>query len=307
MKKQLIQNIALAALVALSVSADVQAAASDAMPKPRAVSAVERTELTRQVVTRFGQPEPAEMRVNAAGPYRFANGPGFLYIDRTDVGSMGFENVQYGINAPTLDRATAERGVVLGGVERALQRAGVRADGLVFDSFNDEYEGATQPDAMQPGFDPRQASRHVTRTAVFTRQIDGVPVFGSELMVGLMPDGTMGRFRMHWPALDAALVHQAAELQQAVQQQRWAPPSARAAAGEQILETRAGVLHTGFAEPGFEARAVVRLTVRRSSGGGERLALSSTGYRYYDGAGNEVKIGGVPATAGTPADRKAGR
>ena len=61
-------------------------------------------------------------------------------------------------------------------------------------------------------FDPRKASKHVARTVAFERWVDVVPVFGSELLVGLNPDGSLGRFRMHWPKLDPALVKAAGRL-----------------------------------------------------------------------------------------------
>jgi hypothetical protein len=280
------------------------ARAAPGAPVLRSVSAVERYELSREVVTRFGQPEPAEMHVSASGPFRFVNAPGFLYLDRTDTGSVGFENPYYGVGSAALEPRALARGAMLDAVDRALQRAGLAAEGRVFDSFHDEFEGAAQPDAMGAGFDPRQASRHVARTVAYQRQIDGLPVFGSELLVGLMPDGSIGRFRLHWPAIDAAVVREAAALRQAVQTQRWAPQQRAQVDGVSILDTQVGVFHTAFADPGFEVRAVVRVTERRSSGGGEKLALQSTGYRYYDLEGRELTLGGVPAAPGTPAELK---
>jgi hypothetical protein len=45
-------------------------------------------------------------------------------------------------------------------------------------------------------------SKFVARSAAFRRSLEGVPVFGSELVIGLVPDGTIGRFRLHWPKID---------------------------------------------------------------------------------------------------------
>jgi hypothetical protein len=259
--------------------------------------------VTKVITARFNQPTPAEIGFTAAGPFRFVNTPAFLYVDRTDVGSVGFELSRYGVSSTALEPASLEREALLARAETALTRTGLRAEGRQFDTFFDEFAGAVQPRGLSIDFDPRSASKHVARTIAFKRTLDGVPVFGSELLVGLMPDGSIGRFRLHWPAIDAKVVEEAVGLQRAMRAQQWVLPESMRRSDIKVLETSAGIGHSGFSDPGFRAQAVVRVLYRKTSESSE-YPLVSTGYIYFDASGREVVFSRFPKLPGTAASEK---
>jgi len=263
----------------------------------------ERYEISNRLAARFGAPDASDMRIATAGTYRFIHAPEYLYFERADTGSVGLELPQYGTSPAGLDATALDKDTVLGRVEVALLRAGLRAEGRHFDTFYDEFAGAALPESLPPGFDPKAASTHMARTTVYKRTLNGVPVFGSELLVGLMPDGTIGRLRLHWPELDARLAADAVALQRAVRSQQWALPDSVTGPETTILETSTGIVHSGFADPGMRAQAVVRVMYRKQSPDTE-LPLSSTGYKYFDANGNEVVVSSFPQLPGTAAGAK---
>jgi hypothetical protein len=270
---------------------------------PREASAAERDDVTKLIGSRFNQPPVSDMGFTAAGPFRFVNAPTFLYIDRVDVGSVAFEQARYGVANAAIDPASIEREALLARTQAALARTGLRAEGLRFDAFLDEFAGAAQPKALSIDFDPRKASVHVARTVAFRRELDGVPVFGSELVVGLMPDGSIGRFRMHWPQIDPRLVEEAIALQRSMRAQQWAMPEGLRGPNITVLEATAGIAHSSFADIGFEAQPVVRVLYRKTSDDKE-YPLASTSYKYFDASGREVVFNRFPRLAGTPESEK---
>ena len=163
--------------------------------------------------------------------------------------------------------------------------------------------GVGEPKAFSKDFDPRKVSKHVARTVSFERLLEEIPVFGSELLVGLMPDGRIGRFRLHWPAIEPRTVKEAHQLREAVSLKRWDVPESLQAKDVEILDISAGVGHSGFPDPGFRAEAVVRVQYRKVAKGLE-YPLSSTSYKYFDISGKEVQFTAFPKPSGTPADRK---
>jgi hypothetical protein len=273
------------------------------MPKPRDVAPAEKDELRRNISDRFNQSIPDNALYRAAGPFRFLDSGQFLYIDRTDLGSVAFEMSQYGISQTALDPAANTREMLLPRLEAALGRTRLAAQGRQFEALNDEFVGAVQPKEVQADFDPRQASMMVARTATFVRTVDGVPVFGSELSIGIMPDGTIGRFRLHWPKIEDSIVKEARDLQNALRDRKWSQPQSIRTDDISILETTAGIGHSGFADPGFRTGAVVRILYRKSSKD-QQYPLSSTGYKYFDANGREVFFNAFPQVAGTRAENK---
>jgi hypothetical protein len=72
-----------------------------------------------------------------------------------------------------------------------------------------------------------------------------------------------------------------------------------------MLESTVGVGHSGFATPGFGALPVVRVLYRKSTKETEQ-PLSSTGYKYFDVHGREVRFSNFPQLPGsTLAEKKA--
>jgi len=281
----------LAALCLLMAGAT--AFAQVAMPKPRAVSDAERAELLRTLAAKFAVADGAKPELNAAGAYRFAGNADFLYVDRTDIGSFLFERASYGLDPKPIDEKEYSREVLLPRLQKALRKVAPTSEAPVFAEFQDEFAGAAPMKTGAAPIDPRKSAVHVARTAAFVREIDGIPVFGSELLAGLDRDGAIGRLRVHWPKVDAALVSDAKKLRELVDGKVWQPPKDLQDPDTKILEVRAGVGHSAFADPGFSSAAVVRVLARRSARGTE-YPIASTSYRYFDRDGMEVFFSAFP-------------
>jgi hypothetical protein len=275
------------------------------MPQPREVTQGERSELIELIAKRFKRkitPSSKDVQFRAAGPFRFVGTEEFSYTDRTDVGSVGFELSQYGVEERELNPRAITIEVLVPHVEGAFLGTGLDASGRVFDSVQDEFVGAVQPNKLGPDFDPRKASKHVARTVAFRRTLDGVPIFGSELLIGLMVDDQIG-FRLHWPAIRPKIVKDAQRLQEMVLSEKWSLPADLRNDDIEILDVAAGVGHSGIADPGFRAKAVVRVLFRKTARG-TQYPIASTGYKYFDESGKEVVFSAFPRLPGTPAKRK---
>lgn len=273
------------------------------MPRPRTVSAKEREELTKGIAERFGYRVGPATAFRAAGAFRFVGDKDFLYIDRTDTASVAFERPSYGSADARPEPETIARQVLLPRIEAAIRRIEPAVADVEFAVFDDEFVGAVEPAKIPKDFEPPKASRQVARTASFNRTVAGVPFFGSELIVGLGGDGNIGRFRLHHPKVEARLVDDARRLQADVKEGKWSLPEALRAKGIEVLETSAGVGHSGFADPGLRSAAVVRVLFRKTSTDRE-YPLSSTSYKYFDAAGREVLFSGFPTIPATLAARK---
>jgi hypothetical protein len=116
---------------------------------------------------------------------------------------------------------------------------------------------------------------------------------GQDLKMILNPDGSIGRYRRHWPKVNADIVARGIELQKAVRAGHWQVPSELRADEYRIIEVTAGVGHSGFADPGFRADAVVRVLFRKTAKG-TQYPISSTGYRYFNKDGKEVRFSRFP-------------
>jgi hypothetical protein len=273
------------------------------MPRPRYVNSDEPRQMADLIYRRFRVRAVERVAPRAAGDFRFYGTRDFLYIDRTDLGSSAFESARYGVTNKALDPQRNDQSRLLPRINEALRRAGLDVKDKQFAQFQDEFIGAARPKGLPQGFDPRKASRHVARTAAFQRVMDGIPFFNSELLVGLNRDGNIGRFRLHWPDVPAAVIEEARELQRAVREGKWQMPGELREKDVTILNVAAGVGHSGFADPGFRARGVIRVLFRRNASG-TQYPISSTGYKFFDGAGREVLFSAFPQIPGTTLDQK---
>jgi hypothetical protein len=273
------------------------------MPKPREVTKEERKQLTELVWEHFKVRIPDQAQFQAAEPFRFVAADDVLYSERTDTGSVLFENTKYGISEKELNPALVERESLLPQIESAIAKTGLSTEGRKFANFQDEFVGTAEPQKLSSDFDPRRSSKHVARTAAFQRTIHEIPVFDSELLTGLMSDGRIGRFRMHWPTISPETIKDAQSLREAVSQKRWTLPEILRSKEIEVLEITAGVGHSGFADLGFRSKAVVRVLYRKVTPGLE-YPLSSTSYKYFDRSGQEVRFSSFPATPGTPVEKK---
>lgn len=273
------------------------------MPAPRAVAPAEQEDLMR-ALERFQARPPSTAKYTAAGPFRVVSAAAFEYLDRTDIGSVVYERADYGSPLTPFDSNAVPRAMTLSRVEESLARIGLDVSGHRFVTFQDEFAGAApRGRGLSIQINPRRLSKHVARTAEFGRMVEDVPVFGSELLVGLMPDGSVGRFRRHWPAIKPNLVAEARALQEAVRSKAWTVPQALRDPDTEILDVTAGVGHSGIADPGFREAAVIRILYRRVSRD-SLYPLSSTSYKYYDRSGQEVLFTMFPKAPESPARQK---
>ncbi len=269
------------------------------MPEPRELRPQERDTLVRVIEERFGQSVPNDADFRAAGSFRFVDTERFHYMERTDINSVIFENVDYGVSDTPLEPADIRREVLLPRIERALLRSGLEAEGRRFTAFQDEFAGSAERQGLSIRINPRSASTHVARTAEFARSIDGVPVFGSELLVGLMSDSAIGRLRLHWPPIGERARDKARGLQRSLRTQTWTLPEEMRSDDIEILEVAAGIGHSGISAPDLRVEPAIRITYRRTSKDPDR-PLASTGQKFFDASGDEITFQRFPEIEGTP-------
>jgi hypothetical protein len=275
------------------------------MPIPRELISEEKAEVERILVGRFGVGLPREVQYTAAGAFRFVGTKSLFFVNRADLGSLAFERARYGVSQEALDPTTITEELLLPRIKAALVNAGILARGMTFAGFQDEFTGAAPPSELPREFDPRHNSLHVARTATFDRHVEGLPIFGSELLVGLMPNGRIGRLRWHWPKIDPDMVAEAYQLQKSVRSGDWSTPEELRDPTFKILDSTVGIGHSGFADPGFGALPVVRFLVRKTTDATEH-PLVSTAYRYFDVNGREVRFSNFPQLPGSTIQEKKG-
>ncbi len=269
------------------------------MPQPRKVEAAEQSELKAMIGKRFRPESGKEIEVHAAGAYLFGANDDLFAIERTDLGSIAFETKVYGVTDVALEPKQIGKERLLPRVEAALREAGFDIRDKRFANFYDEFAGRFNGrKQLAANFDPRKASKLVARTVTFERVVNGLPVFGSELLIGLNSDGRIGRFRLHWPRLRPEVVKAAVGLASALRAKNWVLPKDLQERGTEILEVTAGVGHSAFADPSFRSAAVVRVLYRRTARTGQ-YSLASTGYKYFDASGREVALNVFPRVPGT--------
>lgn len=93
------------------------------------------------------------------------------------------------------------------------------------------------------------------------------------------------------------------QLREAVSAKHWNMPESLRDKDIEILDVMAGVGHSGFVDPGYRAKAVVRVLYRRVAKDLE-YPLSSTSYKYFDQSGQEVRFTAFPKLPGTSVDKK---
>jgi len=292
------------ALLVLLQAIMAQERSAAPMPRARELPATERREMTDMIAKRFHANLRGKVGVRAAGAYRFLSTEELFVIDRKDLGSLAYETKTYGAGNKPLEAKLISQDALLPRVDEALRGAGLEIPDKQFARFQDEFVGAFHDRKVLPeGFDPRKESLHVARTVAFQRVVDGVPVFGSELLVGLNPDGSIGRLRMHWPKLNPDELKAARELQAAMKEKKWNLPRSFEEEGVEVLDVTPGIGHSAFADPRFKSAAVVRVLYRRTAKG-TQYPISSTAYKFFDRAGKEVLFTSFPAVPATPARLK---
>jgi hypothetical protein len=274
----------------------------EAMPMPREISQKERETLAQLVKERFQQDVPSNAQYQAAGVFRSVVSQEFHYMDRTDIGSVTFDMSRYGISQKQLDPESIDKNALLPRLEETFRNTKLQANGRQFRTFQDEFTNNVTPLNIPKDFDPR-SGKHVARTAQFQRHLDNIPVFSSELLIGQMENGKIGRFRLHWPEIHPEVIQGARKLVNMINQKEWTVPESFRDQDIQILEVTPGIAHSSMADPRYEAQAVVRVLYRKEVKGTPH-PLSSIAYKYFDLTGNEIIFNSFPKHPGTRSDAK---
>jgi hypothetical protein len=127
----------------------------------------------------------------------------------------------------------------------------------------------------------REEPRSGRRLARCSRQVEGVPIFSSHLILGLTKHKTIGFMEVHWPEIPEATIEEARRLQYMVKH-GWQPPERK---GASIESVEAGVIHsaaTGFLMDIYPAVRVVYAPEK--NGMGRKLVL------HFDRHGNPVPV-----------------
>lgn len=135
----------------------------------------------------------------------------------------------------------------------------------------DSSTGIIEPEEPQKG---QQLAR-------FTRQNEGLPVFSSNLSLGLTAKGEIGFMQLHWPKIPDVVLAEAHRLKYKLEH-GWEPPEQKGAIPE---SAEAGIVHS--AAPGFlmDIYAAIRVIyMSEEQVVGRKLTL------YYDRHGNIVPI-----------------
>jgi hypothetical protein len=272
------------------------------MPDGRLVEAGERTQLEQILRRRYADTVAPGARYRAAGPFRTVTTRGGFYLDRTDLGSFIYFRPAYGRDSATLDSTKTTREALLKRIDSLISIVAPTATGRRFLRFQDHFVGSVDLKDSAT-LNARTAGRLVARTAVFERLIDSIPVFGSELRIGLTREGSVGELRVHWPVIDARTIAEARDLRASVASERWSLPLGMRGPAIKVESVVAGIVHTGIAQPGFFAAPVVRVFFRPVARD-TVLNLSRPRVRYFDSRGLEVKLPVVPHVARTPRSKK---
>ena len=111
------------------------------------------------------------------------------------------------------------------------------------------------------------------RVLVAGRQVGGVPIFSSRLSLALTAKGGIGRLKLHWPEIPAAVLEEAKRYQEVVRA-GFKPP----AAPEAVVSVTAGVLHSSPRSRVLDMMAAIRVEYAAPAVGKARVVyLSSNG------------------------------
>jgi hypothetical protein len=86
----------------------------------------------------------------------------------------------------------------------------------------------------------KEEVREGRRLASLSRQLDGVPVWSSNMLLGLTADGGIGYLQLHWPELHAHVTHEARRLGHKLTRDWQAPEQP----GAEVESVEAGIVHS---------------------------------------------------------------
>ena len=184
---------------------------------------------------------------------------------RLDSRTYFVEDSRYGIGKPggTCKRSASEQ------IKRArgiLEQTGVpldeiRAEEVLTEKLAvarvDRETGAVHPEQVQDG-------RAMVR---MSRQSRGLPVWSSNLLLGLTEDEGIGFLQLHWPVLPEHVMHETQRLAFRVKD-GWQPPEHLQAKVESV---EAGVVHSPAVGFTMEIHPAIRVIYARERHGGKAM------------------------------------
>jgi hypothetical protein len=132
------------------------------------------------------------------------------------------------------------------------------------------------------------------KLARISRQIDGIPVWSSSLLLGLTRDRRPGYMQLHWPEVPAHTVAEAQRLRHLVQS-HWRPPEVE---GAQVESVESGIIHSPAIGFMMDIYPAIRVIYRSEGRVGKKAV------RYLDRHGQDVP---APRQIETPKEEAVAR
>jgi hypothetical protein len=178
--------------------------------------------------------------------------PTFTVAQRTDCRTYFVRNHAYG--------PLSDEGVFNGSDDdlrktaaRILTGLGIDPNELAREKILTVQQGAGEFDDAT-GQAKADAWESKQRVLVAGRQVGGVPIFSSRLFLALTAKGAIGRLKLHWPTIPAAVLEQAKRYQQVVRE-GFKPPAAH----EPVASITAGVIHSSPRSRLLDMMAAIRV------------------------------------------------
>jgi hypothetical protein len=159
-----------------------------------------------------------------------------------------------------------------------LERAGIPKDEVASARVLQERRGVGAFDRTTHVLINREETKG-KRYALLTREVAGIPVVSSRLLLTAGSDKRASFAEVHWPVISKAVVGEARRLQGLVRQ-GWKPPQENAARPETI---EAVIVHSPAAAMVMDIRAVIRVIYASPN---EKASMK--GQRFFDGDGRAV-------------------
>ncbi len=118
------------------------------------------------------------------------------------------------------------------------------------------------------------------RMLVASREVEGLPVFGSHLKLLLAKEGQVGLMELHWPEIPRHTIDEAHRLAYQLEH-GWKAPERR---GTRVEAVEAGIVHSSALGLLIDIYPAIRVVYAPVEGGGKKPVI------YYDRSGQPVPV-----------------
>jgi hypothetical protein len=201
-----------------------------------------------------------------------------LFSARLDSRTFFAQNERFGVGRPDGvfggdDDELIERTV------RIAERLGLPADEIAGRAaVTEQTQVAQVEDGRVVEVEEVQAGKRFAR---LTRQVEGLPVWSSNVLVGLTARRTVGFLQLHWPRIPEQVAARTAKLASAARQ-GFTPPEL---AGAKVESVEAGILHSPALGFLMEFQAAIRVVYAP-----EDETIGKKPVLYVDERGAEVAL-----------------